>query len=178
MINAVIKGGDVAKASAIRQISDPRFQVTGGSLTTMGGRTYLVFGQDFQGGYSLTAPPTSFTQIYSDEIRSFKIVDNGKRLVHRGLRRCSRFHQLPPARWQLVISVVMTNGSAAVTYYGGVFTAGSTNQTAYQAPILIGANGKTQVDSDYQQFFDQYTRIPVSRHEGDGHHLPRGDQRL
>ena len=83
MINAVINGGNFAKQSAIRQISDPRFQVTGGDMAAIGGRTYLVFGQDFQGGYSLTAPPSSFTQIYSDEIRSFKIVDNGKTLAIR-----------------------------------------------------------------------------------------------
>ena len=51
------------------------------------------------------------------------------------------------------------------------------NSTAYQAPILIGANSKAQVDSNYQQFFDQYTttNIPLfdKKHEGDGHDLPR-----
>ena len=53
MIRAVMTGGDVAKASAIRQIADPRLAVTGGDLSTLGGRTYLVFGQNFQGGYAL-----------------------------------------------------------------------------------------------------------------------------
>ena len=53
MIRAVMSGGDVAKGSAIRQISDPRLAVTGGDSGTLGGRTNLVFGQDFQGGYTL-----------------------------------------------------------------------------------------------------------------------------
>ena len=50
-----------------------------------------------------------------------------------------------------------------MTYYGGVFTPGN-NAAAYQAPILIGANGKVRVDANYQQFFDQYTtaNIPLS----------------
>ena len=62
-------GGDVAKQSAIRQISNPRLEVTGGTMG-MCARTTLVFGQDFQGGYSIPvnlSAASTFTQIYSDD---------------------------------------------------------------------------------------------------------------
>jgi len=160
MINAVINGGDVAQEAAIRQISDPLLQVTGGDMALIGGRTYLIFGQDFQGGYSLTAPPSSFTQIYSDEIRSFKIIDNGTTLgikCYAALRDPTNFRR----RDGNMGAVVKANGQKALTYYGGVFTAGANNQTAYQAPILISSSSKAQIDSNYQQFFDQYTTTDI-----------------
>ena len=50
MINAVIKGGDVAKASAIRQISDPRFQVTGGNHNDDGRSNFSGFRAGLPGG--------------------------------------------------------------------------------------------------------------------------------
>ena len=86
MIRAVMSDGNVADGAAIRQISDARLAVTGGDIGTVGGRTYLVFGQNFQGGYSLptTPAPPSFTQIYSDEIRSFRIVNTGNTLAIKG----------------------------------------------------------------------------------------------
>ena len=183
MINAVINGGDVAKGSAIRQISDPRLAVTGGDMATMGGRTYLVFGQDFQGGYiPFTDRPT---KLHPDlQRRDPELQDRrqrqeiGHHVTTQALRDPTNFRR----RDGNMSAVVEPNGQQALTYYGGVFTAGSTNQTAYQAPILIGANGKAQVDSNYQQFFDQYTttNIPIfdKQHEGDGHHLPRRDQPL
>ena len=115
MINAVINGGDVAKESAIRQISDPRLEVTGGNMATMGGRTYLVFGQDFQGGYSLTAgSPTSFTQIYSDEIRSFKIIDNGKSIGHHVTTRRSAIPPTSAGATATWVAVVVTNGQSGL----------------------------------------------------------------
>jgi hypothetical protein len=155
----VMNGGDVATGSAIRQISDPRLEVTGGDLSMIGGRTYLVFGQDFQGGYSLTAGTPSFTQIYSDEIRSFKIIDNGKTLAimcYEALRDPTNFRRRDGNLGQ----VVEANGQAGLAYYGGVFTPGQ-NITALQAPILISSSGKTRVDSSYQQFFDQYTTANI-----------------
>ena len=162
MIRAVMSGGDVAKESAIRQISDPRLAVTGGDLGTLGGRTYLVFGQNFQGGYALRANPAappSFTQIYSDEIQSFRIVAAGKTLAIKGyqaLRDPTNFRR----RDGNMGSVITRSGQPGFAYYGGVFTPGN-NAAAYQAPILIGANGKVRVDASYQQFFDQYTTANI-----------------
>ena len=50
LIDAVITQG--AAVASVKQIHDPRLAVTGGDLAAIGNRTYLVFGQDFQGGYN------------------------------------------------------------------------------------------------------------------------------
>ena len=158
-----MSGGDVAKGSAIRQISDPRLAVTGGESGTLGGRTYLVFGQDFQGGYTLganPAAPPSFTQIYSDEIQRFRIVATGKTLAIKGYQALrdptnfrrrdgnmgSRDHPLGPAR--------LSRTTAASSHP-------ATMPPLTRRPILIGANGKVRVDASYQQFFDQYTTANI-----------------
>ena len=159
MINAVINGGDVAHQSAIRQISDPRLEVTGGDLSMICGRAFLIFGQNFQGGYALGPGAPSFTQIYSDEIRSFKIVDSGSTLAisnYQALRHTTNFRR----RDGNLGAVVLPDGKQALSYYGGVFTPGQ-NSTALQAPILISSSSKTTVDSNYQQFFDQYTTTDI-----------------
>ena len=118
--------------------------MTGGDLSTIGGRTYLVFGQDFQGGYALGANPTappSFTQIYSDEIRSFRIVATGKTLAIKGyqaLRDPTNFRR----RDGNMGNVITRSGQPGFTYYGGVFTPGN-NAAAYQAPIVINATARS-----------------------------------
>ena len=130
-------------------------------MSTLGGRTYLVFGQNFQGGYNLpVSGPTGFTQIYSDEIQSFKIVHNGTTLAiknYAALRDPTNFRR----RDGNMGGVVEADGQEGLAYYGGVFTPGATG-TAYFAPILIGSKGTARVKSNYQQFFDQYSTANIS----------------
>jgi hypothetical protein len=121
------------------------------------GRLYLVFGQTFQGGYSLTGGSPTFTQVYSDEIRSFRITNRAAGLAvnwstYQALRDPVNFRR----RDGNFKSVILPNGKPAFTYYGGVFTPGNAG-IAYAAPILINANGTARVDNAYQQFFSQYT---------------------
>jgi len=162
MIRAVMSGGNVARGSAIRQISDPRLQVTGGDLGALGARTYLVFGQDFQGGYSIPINPAAtptFTQIYSAEVRSFRIVATRKSLAIRGyqtLRDSTNFRR----RDGNMGTVITRSGQLGLTYYGGVFSPGN-NFTSYQAPVIIGSNDKVRVNASYQQYFDQYTTANI-----------------
>jgi hypothetical protein len=62
-----------------RQTSNNIFQNTGGQLEKINDTYYLVGGQDFQGRYNPSGPThgPGFTQIYSNQIRKFKIIDNG-----------------------------------------------------------------------------------------------------
>jgi hypothetical protein len=71
MIDWVMGGAGLAK-DHVRQISDPLFSVTGGAMYEMGGRTHLVFGQDFGGNYNPNKNGT-----YTNQVRSFEIVDDG-----------------------------------------------------------------------------------------------------
>jgi hypothetical protein len=74
IIEWVMTGSGVAK-DHIRQITSPSFRVTGGAMYEMGGRTHLVFGQDFTGNYNPNKNGT-----YTNQVRSFTIVDDGTTL--------------------------------------------------------------------------------------------------
>ncbi|MFM8290764.1 MAG: hypothetical protein ACKOC4_03570 [Planctomycetia bacterium] len=157
LAQAVIEGGDVARLARIRQMSDPRFAVAGGDMAALNGRTYLAFGHNFQGGYNgVTA---SISQVYSSEIRSFRIVDDGRRLAiagYRALRDAVNFRR----RDGDLVRFIARSGQAELAYLGGVFTPGSSG-TGYRAPILIGRDGSARVDAAYQQFFSQYTTANI-----------------
>lgn len=152
LISDVISQGDFTPS--VKQISDPRLQVTGGEMNTIGKRSYLVFGQAFDGAYSF---PTTATQIYSDEVRSFRIVNNAHGLGIAGyqaqrdpvnFRR--RDYNLAPA--------IQPNGKPGLTAFGGVFTPAG---NGYRYPVNIGPNGAAKVDSHYQQYFTQYSAAKV-----------------
>jgi len=59
----------------MRQTHDASLQVTGGAMYPLGGHMRLVFGQNFIGGYT----PGS-NGAYTQQVRSFDIVDNGTTL--------------------------------------------------------------------------------------------------
>ncbi len=64
--------GTGAAADSIRQIHDPLVKVTGGDMYNVGGRTQLVFGQDYEGAYR-----PGVNGEYTSQVRSFDIVDDG-----------------------------------------------------------------------------------------------------
>lgn len=74
MIDWVVNGAGSA-AGSLRQLSDPLVKVTGGAMYEIDGRTHLIFGQDFTGGYN----PTK-NGAYTNQVRSFDIVDDGTTL--------------------------------------------------------------------------------------------------
>ncbi len=71
-----VKTGAGTASENIRQISDPALRVTGGNLqTTSNGRSHLVFGHDYPDSYE-----PRLTGIYTRQVRSFNIVDDGTNL--------------------------------------------------------------------------------------------------
>jgi hypothetical protein len=76
-IDAVING--TSFTAFFRQISDPQFAVTGGYLNKVYDTYYLVGGNKFDGRYNAANNPT-FTQAYTNQIRKFKINDDGTTL--------------------------------------------------------------------------------------------------
>jgi hypothetical protein len=71
-----VKTGSGMASAHLRQISDPILRVTGGDMhTTSNGRTHLVFGQDYPDAYE-----PRLTGIYTRQVRSFTIVDDGTNL--------------------------------------------------------------------------------------------------
>lgn len=68
--------GHHSAAKHIRQIFNPIFQVTGGEMVQYGNDpTLLIFGQNFEGFYFEDG-----TGVYTNQVRRFNIIDNGKKL--------------------------------------------------------------------------------------------------
>jgi len=70
-------------ANLIRQTSHGVLQVTGGQMMMVEGRAVIAFGQMFDGGYG----SPNFNQVYTTQVRSFRIVDNGTTLGIEDARR-------------------------------------------------------------------------------------------
>jgi hypothetical protein len=70
-----VQTGTGSLASNIRQTSDPALQVTGGAMTQIGGKTMIVFGQNFDGAYNSNT--ASISQTYTQQATTLNIVDNG-----------------------------------------------------------------------------------------------------
>jgi hypothetical protein len=67
-----VTSGTGTAAAAISQFHDPLLKVTGGAMYEVGGRTQLVFGQDYQGAYR-----PGLNGIYTEQVRSFDVVNDG-----------------------------------------------------------------------------------------------------
>lgn len=142
----------VTSRAQIQQIHNPAFQFTGGEMAALNGVTYLVGGQDFEGGYQ---GPT-FVQTYSDEIQRFTISNAPLKITnYQALRDPVNFRR----RDENLEAVIQPNGQPGLTWSGGVFT--EPGQIPYTNPVLIG-NGTAHVNSAYSQFFSQYDTANVS----------------
>lgn len=155
LINSVVFGGSPLSQSrriGLRQGYDSRMQVTGGDLTTLGGKFYMMFGQDFQGGYN--GATASISQVYTDEIRSFRIVNKGA----NSLAIANYQAQRDPVNFRrrdgnLAVPSILPNGRQAITTLGGVFTP---QGSVFRQPITVGPNGFGVVNQNYLQYFTQY----------------------
>ena len=152
LIQAVIHGGSIA--AQLRQIQDPRLQVTGGQLGKLGNREYLVMGQSFLGDYF---SPTAVQQ-YTDQIASFQIVNTPHQLAITNYQTNTdavNFHR----RDFRMSPIILPDGQPGLEAYGGVFTP---DGSGFRQPIIISQSGQTVI-SPYQQFFSQYDapQIPL-----------------
>ncbi len=102
-----------------RQISDSQFAVTGGHLKKVYDTWYLVGGNKFDGRYNPANNPT-FTQIYTDQIRKFKINDDGTALTVTHLPSITDTDNLHRRDYN-VVPQIMPNGEQGLTAFSGVF---------------------------------------------------------
>lgn len=125
-------------AKHIRQISAHIFQVTGGYMTQFRGLTLLVYGQNFVGAYF-----DGGETIYTNQVRRFKICDDGKDLSFKKLHPLPNIPDPSFRRRDLnVVPVVRPNldGSLrpALVAYSGVFTP---DTGVWTVPVQINTKG-------------------------------------
>ena len=158
-INAIIKHSEIKQF--VRQISNPLFQVTGGHLEKIYDNYYLVGGQKFIGRYNPMGPThgPGFTQDYTNQIRKFKLSDDGSNLVVQTLNSFTDAANLHRRDYN-VTAQILPNGEEGLTAFSGVF------QTDFDLPCLNCVNIDSQgyqVNNDFSQYYNHYhcANVPI-----------------
>jgi hypothetical protein len=150
MIYAVMSGLPIA--SYIRQVSDTNLTVCGGEMAKLGNDYYLMFGHNFTGRYA-DPPIPIFTQVYSNAIKKFNIIDNDTTITLANFTYqidTTNFHR----RDLNTAPIVKPGGTFGIGAYGGVFR--KDVNLPFTEPIRIDASSTT-VNTSYHQVMSQYT---------------------
>lgn len=143
--------GNGTAASHIRMARDDMFRVTGGAMYDMGGRTHLVFGQNFNGGYN---PATNGA--YTQRVSSFDIIDDGTSLSFGNVTQTSPLPEYRRRDLNVYPTLSRDGGGSLIeglTALSGVFT---TANGAWTVPVEIDANGNpTMADPNASSTFRQ-----------------------
>lgn len=165
--DAVISGQSIIPY--FRQITDFNMKQTGGQLGLIDSTFYLVGGNLFDGRYNPQGPDfgPGFVQIYSNEIRKFKILDDGINLsiydysaVHDTVNLHRRDYNMVPQ--------IFPDGTFGFTAFTGVF---DYDDTPYLNTVDITPSGYT-VNNNFEQLLSQYhcAQLAISDAQGNAMH--------
>jgi len=152
VIAAVVNG--TAFSAFFRQMTDAQFAVTGGHLLKIYDTYYLVGGQKFEGRYNPMGPNhgPGFVQQYTDQIRKFRISDDGTGLTVTHLPSPTDANNLHRRDFN-VAPQIMPDGQEGATAFSGVF------QTTVDLPYLncvnIDSSGYA-VNNAFSQYYNHY----------------------
>lgn len=151
-IRAIQEGTPLAPH--FRQITDPKFQVTGGHLKKIENTFYLIGGHKFLGRYNPQGPThgPGFIQEYTHQIRPFRIYDDGLNLVVEHLSPITDSANLHRRDYNATAQI-MPNGSEGITAFSGVFRPDA--DLPFLNCVNIDANGYAVNDS-FQQYLNHY----------------------
>ncbi len=152
VINAVVNG--TAFTSFFRQIADAQFAVTGGHLIKIYDTYNLVGGQRFEGRYNPMGPNhgPGFTQEYTEQIRKFRINDDGVSLSVVHLPPLTDTEQLHRRDYN-VAPQILPDGSEGATAFSGVFQ--KTVDLPYLNCVNIDSSGYA-VNDAFSQYYNHY----------------------
>ena len=155
---AAVINGQTNVAQYFRHIQNNNFAITGGQAGYMDSVFYLCGGQKFTGRYNPMNGP-SFTQQYTEEVRKFKILDDGTNITitdYQAVNDPTAFHR----RDYNMSPQIFPDGRKGFTMFTGVF------QVNADLPFLNSVN---VFDTTYfvENTFDIYlshyhsAKIPV-----------------
>jgi hypothetical protein len=156
---------DADKATKIAALietttSGDYFKVTGGEMPYLDGQFFLVFGQEFTGGYM---PFTGADQKYTEEVRVFKLNPRKFEVLSKGALRTDDKDRPYHRRDGCIVETVdPATGKARIASFGGVFPPGIIG--GYLEPIYIDGNG-AKVDRSVKQLMSQYNCPVVIVHD-------------
>lgn len=151
-INAIVNG--TSFTINFRQITDSKFQVTGGRLEKIHNTYYLVGGQKFLGRYNPMGPShgPGFIQEYTDQIRKFNLTDNGTTMTISHFPAITDTNELHRRDYN-VTPQIMPNGEEGLTAFSGVF------QKTVDLPFLncvnIDSSGYA-INNSFSQYYNHY----------------------
>lgn len=141
-----VEGSKGKAVNSMRQTSHPLLQVTGGFLTRTAPHQpfLLIFGQSFTGAY--TGSGAGYTQVYTQQVRPFQLIDNGTDLY---IKPGKEFPRNPNYRRRdlSVLPIVQQSGnsySLGVVALSGVFTL---DAGVWTVPVLINGDGTSLMPS-------------------------------
>jgi len=156
--NAVKNGTTIT--SFFRQITDLNLAVTGGQLGYLDSVFYLAGGQFFEGRYNPMGPNNGpgFIQDYSDEIRKFKIEDDGTTLTITDYSAENDSNNLHRRDYNMSPQI-FPNGEEGFTMFSGVFAPGD---LPWLNSVDVTASGYT-VNNSFTQYLSQYhsAKVPI-----------------
>ena len=151
-IEAIINGDGIE--NQFRQINDPLFQVTGGHLSKIDNRYYLLGGQKFLGRYNPMGPDhgPGFTQEYTNAIRIFNLNDDGETITIEHLPSHIDQNNLHRRDYNAV-QQIMPNGDEGVTMFSGVFREDSDLPFLNSVDVSLD---NYKVNNDFKQYYNHY----------------------
>jgi hypothetical protein len=152
VINGVINSTPIA--SYFRQITDPKFQVTGGRLKKIDSTFYLLGGQKFIGRYNPMGPNNGpgFIQQYTNAITKFDLTDNGTTITIAHLPSYTDSVNLHRRDYNAE-SEILPNGAQGITMFSGVF------QQNANLPFLNSVSVQSSgyfTNNAFQQYYNHY----------------------
>ena len=156
--DAVINGNSIIPF--FRQIQDSVFAVTGGQIGYLDSVFYLAGGQYFEGRYNPMGPNNGpgFIQEYTDEVRLFKLNDDGTDIT---MYQNTNFHDETNLhrRDYNMSPQIFPNGDKGFTMFSGVF---DPNDLPFLNSVDV-TESSYEVNNNFTQYLSQYhsAKIPV-----------------
>jgi hypothetical protein len=149
LVNAIINGTSID--ANFRQISDLQFAVTGGHLKKINHTFYLVGGNKFDGNYNPMGGG-SYTQVYTNAIRKFNLIDDGTNITINHLPEIVDATNLHRRDYN-VVPQILPSGEEGITAFSGVFQ--PTVDLPYLNCVNIDSLNYT-VNNSFQQYYNHY----------------------
>lgn len=147
-IQAVVSNAPIT--NFLRQITDDRMKITGGELHKMGDYFYLVGGHTFNGTYRRTVND----QVYSNQIRKFKIIDDGVNISISDYSAVTNKYEFHRRDMNVTPGIKPDGISEYISLYGGVFK--PDRELPFLNPVYIDSDSAS-VDYSFEQKMNQYT---------------------
>jgi len=152
LVSAVQRRGPIA--GCFRQISDPIFAVTGGQVGRIGETYFLVGGQKFDGRYNPMGPDhgPGFSQQYTDQIRKFSIIDDGKVLRVEKASAVTNKVDLHRRDFNM-LPQIFANGVPGFTVFSGVFQTAANIPFTDTVDVFVDSH---RVNPTFTQYLSHY----------------------